>query len=254
MAQCTAARPQTRTEVPAATEGEPQRRVRMPSHQGVRHTAASGPGHIRGVRAGGLVKDTLIGPQYQEGRPCRGLWCWGPRRRTFIETIWFGGAGAAMAEAKGNVWMSSPPPAALLKAMNVVMKPLLSSPLGRRMKGVMLLEFNGRRSGRKIKVPVNFHLVDGVPMAFSPAPWRHNFAGGAPVTVTHRGQVRRTRGTLVPMTPEEMGEAVRKSLDTGGSAQWMMIRTARGHEASAAELAGLGPALGTSVIKFDFRP
>ena len=118
----------------------------------------------------------------------------------------------------------------------------------------MLLDFKGRRSGRTIKVPVNFHLVDGVPMAFTRAAWRHNFAGGAPVTVTHRGQVHRTRGTLVPMTPEEMGEAVRKSLDTGGSAQRMGIRTARGHQSSAAELAGLGPALGASVIRFDFKP
>ena len=61
--------------------------------------------------------------------------------------------------------------------MNVVMRPLVSSRIGSRIKGVMLLEFSGRRSGRKIKVPVNFHLVDGVPMAFTDSPWRHNFAG-----------------------------------------------------------------------------
>jgi hypothetical protein len=159
-----------------------------------------------------------------------------------------------MADAQVKVWMSSRPPSAVLRAVNVVMRPLLSSRLGRRINGVMLLEFNGRRSGRNIKVPVNFHLVDGVPMAFSSAPWRHNFVGGAAVTVTHRGRVHKTRGTLVEMTPEAMGEAVRKSLDTGGSAQRMMIRTARGHEASATELAALGPALGTSVITFEFTP
>jgi len=159
-----------------------------------------------------------------------------------------------MAEANGNVRFSPPPPPAVLRGMNVLMRPVLSSRLGSRIKGVMLLDFKGRRSGRTIKVPVNFHLVDGVPMAFTRAAWRHNFAGGAPVTVTHRGQVHRTRGTLVPMTPEEMGEAVRKSLDTGGSAQRMGIRTARGHQSSAAELAGLGPALGASVIRFDFKP
>jgi hypothetical protein len=159
-----------------------------------------------------------------------------------------------MAETKGNVWLSPPPPPAVLRAMNVVMRPLLSSPLGSRINGVMLLDFRGRRSGREIKVPVNFHLVDGVPMAFTEAPWRHNFKGGAPVTVTHRGHAHNTRGTLVPMAPEEMGEAVRKSLDTGGSAKRMGIRTARGHEPTAAELAGLGPALGTSVVRFDFKP
>jgi hypothetical protein len=134
------------------------------------------------------------------------------------------------------------------------MRPLLQSRWGRRIGGVMLLEFSGRRSGRTIKVPVNFHLVDGVPMAFTDAPWRLNFDGGAPVKVTHRGRVYETRGSLVPMTPEAMGQAVRKSLDTGGSAQRMGIKTARGHEPTAAELAAIGPALGTSVIKLDFTP
>ena len=51
-----------------------------------------------------------------------------------------------------------------------------------------------------------------------------------------------------------MGIAVRKSLDTGGSAQRMGIRTAQGHDPTAAELAALGPGLGTCVISFDFRP
>ena len=154
----------------------------------------------------------------------------------------------------GPVWLAPPPPPAVLKAMNVVMRPLLASPLGRRVGGVMLLEFRGRRSGRTIKVPVNFHLVDGVPMAFTDARWRVNFDGGAPVKVTHRGQAYETRGSLVPMSPEEIGRAVRKSLDTGGSAQRMGIKTARGHRPTASELAGLGPALGTSVIRFDFTP
>ena len=110
-----------------------------------------------------------------------------------------------MAKGQGNVWISPPPPPAVLRAMNVVMKPLLTSAAGKRMKGVMLLEFSGRRSGKAFKVPVNCHLVDGVPMAFTDRPWRLNFKGGAPAKVTYRGQVRHTTGTLVPMTAEEMG-------------------------------------------------
>lgn len=74
-------------------------------------------------------------------------------------------------------------------------------------------------------------------MAFTSAPWRHNFTDGIPVTVTHRGQEYHTTGTLVPMSPEAMGVAVRKSLDTGGSAQRMGIRTAGDHQPTAAELA-----------------
>lgn len=151
----------------------------------------------------------------------------------------------------GTVRLGPPPSPAVLRAMNVVMRPLLSSRLGRRARGMMLLEFRGRRTGRLLRVPVNFHLVDGVPMAFTEAPWRLNFAGGAPVTVTHQGRTRRTTGTLVPMTGEEMAVAVRRSLDTGGSAQRMGLKVPRGHEPTVAELAALGPALGASVIRFD---
>lgn len=159
-----------------------------------------------------------------------------------------------MSESKGPVWLAPPPPPAALKAMNVVMRPMLKSPLGRRMPGIMLLEFRGRRTGRTVKVPVNFHLVDGIPMAFTEARWRHNFTAEAQVTVRHRGVVHKTMGTLVPMTPEAMGFAIRKSLDTGGSAQRMGIRTARGHEPTAAELTELGSAIGSSAIRFDFTP
>ena len=159
-----------------------------------------------------------------------------------------------MNEDHGDVWLAPPPPPAVLTVMNTVSRPLLRSFLGKRLAGVMLLEFRGRRTGRAMAVPVNFNLVDEVPMAFTSATWRHNFTGGAPVTVTHRGVVYETTGTLVAMAGEAMGAAVRKSLDTGGSAQRMGIKTSRGHDPTAAELAALGPALGTSVVSFDFRP
>jgi len=42
------------------------------------------------------------------------------------------------------------------------------------------------------------------------------------------------------MTPEEMGAAERESLDHGGSAQRMGIKTVPGFEPSAADLAALG--------------
>ena len=156
-----------------------------------------------------------------------------------------------MTRSDQPVTLGPPPPPAVLKAMNVVMRPLLSSPLGRHVPGVMLLQFRGRRTGRTLRVPVNFHLVDGVPMAFTDAPWRLNFEGGAPVTVTHRGRVHHTTAELVHVTPQEMAEAVRKSLDTGGSAQRMGLKVRPGYEPSVADLARLGSALGSSVIKFD---
>ena len=58
--------------------------------------------------------------------------------------------------------------------------------------------------------------------------------------MTYLGQARETNGTLVSMTPEEMGAAERESLDHGGSAQRMGIKTVPGFEPSAADLAALG--------------
>ncbi len=160
----------------------------------------------------------------------------------------------AASQDERAVWLAPPPPPAVLRAANVLTRPLLASRLGRRMQGVMLLEVRGRRTGRRIRVPVNVHNVDGVVMAFTDAAWRHNFTGGAEVRVTCLGRVHDTRGTLIAMSPQEMGWAVRKSLDAGGSAKRMGIRSVAGHDPTAQELAELGPALGTSVIKLDLTP
>lgn len=51
-----------------------------------------------------------------------------------------------------------------------------------------------------------------------------------------------------------MAWAVRKSLDAGGPGRRMGIRSASGHDPTAQDLAALGPALGTSVIKLDLTP
>ena len=154
-------------------------------------------------------------------------------------------------QSLAEVGVAPPPPPWVLRTMNHLMRPLLVSRLAKRMPGVMLLEFQGRRTGRTIKVPVNMNLVDGVVMAFTAATWRYNFVGGAPATVTYRGQPHRSRGILMRMTPEEMGLAVRRSLDAGGSAQRMGIRAPKGHQPTAAELTAMGPALGTSAVRFD---
>ncbi len=80
-------------------------------------------------------------------------------------------------ESRASVSLAPPPPPWVLRTMNHLMRPLLASRLASRMPGVMLLEFQGRRTGRTIKVPVNAHFVDGVVMAFTQAPWRYNFVG-----------------------------------------------------------------------------
>ena len=153
-----------------------------------------------------------------------------------------------MAEPKGNVWLVDPPPPAFLRVSNIVARPLLSSPLGGLFDRTMLLEFTGRRTGRKFKVPVSRHVVDGEVMAFTDSPWRWNFDGGAPVKVTFKGSSTQGQATLEHVTPERMGELARKSLDSGTDPRAIGVSTAKGHQPTADELAALGPKLGKAVI------
>jgi hypothetical protein len=80
------------------------------------------------------------------------------------------------------------------------MRLVLRSPAGRLLPGLALLEFEGRRTGRRYRVPVGWHTLGSSAVVLTPAPWRHNFAGGAPVTVHRAGSVRALRGTLEPDT------------------------------------------------------
>jgi hypothetical protein len=144
----------------------------------------------------------------------------------------------------------NPPPPTLMRLLNPVVRRVLSSRhLGSRIDQVMLLEFTGRRSGRRIRVPVALHLIDGVPIAFTHRPWRLNFTGGTPVTITHRGQRRQGRGVLLPATPEQVGSALRAALDSGTSPFVLGLKIARSHEPTTQDLASVGH----SLIRFDLE-
>ena len=144
----------------------------------------------------------------------------------------------------------SPPPPALMRLLNPLVRRVLSSRyLGGRIDQIMLLEFTGRRTGRRIRVPVALHLIDGVPMAFTHRPWRLNFTGGAPVTITHRGQSRHARGVLLAATPEQVGSALRTALDSGTSPFVLGLKIARSHEPTTQDLASVGH----SLIRFDLE-
>ncbi|MDY6997125.1 MAG: hypothetical protein SW019_11045 [Actinomycetota bacterium] len=89
------------------------------------------------------------------------------------------------------------PPEALLKMVNPVLRRALRSPLGRGLDAFMLVEFTGRKTGRRFSVPVSAHRLDGDLYAVLEAPWKYNFRGGADAVVYHRGRRRAMRGELV---------------------------------------------------------
>ncbi len=63
------------------------------------------------------------------------------------------------------------PPGIVVRVLNPLMRALLGSRAGRRMKNVALIEFNGRRSGRQYRIPVGWHSAAGTAFVVTPASW-----------------------------------------------------------------------------------
>lgn len=154
-----------------------------------------------------------------------------------------------LTDAEPKVQLHPPPPALMRMVNPFVRRVLRFAPIGRRIELQALLEFDGRRSGRRRRVPVCLHDVDGIPTVFTERPWRLNFAGGAAVTVTQRGRVRRGRARLLDATPQQVGAAMRIALDNGASPFELGLKVQRGHHPTADELAGIA----RSLIRIDFE-
>jgi hypothetical protein len=90
-----------------------------------------------------------------------------------------------------------PPPAGVIRLVNPMMRRLIRSRLGRRLAPLAVIGVDGRRTGTRREFNVGLHDVDGVLTVFTDRPWRHNFSGGAEVTVARGGTTWRGRGELV---------------------------------------------------------
>lgn len=144
----------------------------------------------------------------------------------------------------------APPPPALMRVVNPLVRRVLTNPrLGRRITLKALLEFTGRRSGRTIRVPVCLHDIDGVPTVFTERPWRYNFTDPAPVTVTHQGRVRHGRAVIVPTTPWQLGTQLRAAMDNGASPFELGLKVSGSGEPTIADLSTIEQ---RSVIRIDF--
>ena len=140
---------------------------------------------------------------------------------------------------RGSVWLTPPPASASgVEARHelAMRRLLLSSPLGRPRRRCHAARLPGPAHRSPAQGARELQPRRWVPMAFTSAPWRLNFEGEHPVTVTHRARVFETTGKLLPMTPPEMGRAVRTSLDNGGYRHngWGSGRHA-GHDPTATE-------------------
>jgi hypothetical protein len=102
-----------------------------------------------------------------------------------------------MTEQSPAVTVSHPSPA-ILRAVNPIMRFLLRTPLaGGARKQMMVVSFNGRKSGRRYSIPLSAHQIDNHLYAMTSAPWKHNFREGATAEVLHDGKTTTVRGELI---------------------------------------------------------
>ncbi|HMQ30182.1 MAG TPA: hypothetical protein PKD53_05610 [Chloroflexaceae bacterium] len=82
--------------------------------------------------------------------------------------------------------------------VNPTMKLILRSPLHGGLSGaLMVLMFEGRKSGRRYEIPVGYQEEGGKLYTFSHSAWGKNFAGGAPVALRLRGDLVRATARVV---------------------------------------------------------
>ena len=98
------------------------------------------------------------------------------------------------------------PPEMLLKVVNPALSLALKTPLGRFIPGFMVVEFTGRKSGKRYSTPVSAHRLDGELFVLLEAQWKYNFRDGADAVVyldgarsTKHGQLLSEPGMVAPI-------------------------------------------------------
>ncbi|MBS4728705.1 hypothetical protein MSM1_10300 [Mycobacterium sp. SM1] len=69
--------------------------------------------------------------------------------------------------------------------------------MGPARKQLMVLTFNGRKTGRRYSIPVSAHRIDSDLYALTDAPWKQNFRDGATAEVLLDGKTTTMRGQLI---------------------------------------------------------
>ncbi|MBJ7339336.1 hypothetical protein [Mycolicibacterium sp.] len=93
------------------------------------------------------------------------------------------------------------PPQLVMGLLNPTLRTALRIPsIGASLKDFMLIEFTGRKSGRRFSLPISPHHLDGTLYGMAEAGWKHNFADGAPAEVWYAGRKTAMWGQLVTDT------------------------------------------------------
>jgi hypothetical protein len=136
------------------------------------------------------------------------------------------------------------PSEAFLRVFNPVLRFVLRSRLAPLLHGVALIRFRGRRTGRQYEVVVTWHELDGQVYVVTPARWRANFAGGAPMQMRHSGVEVPGEGVL-ETDPEMVAGVMNRLLARGESPRAFALKIPAGHRLTAADVTAVNRAIVT---------
>ena len=138
------------------------------------------------------------------------------------------------------------PPDWMLRLLSPLLRRLLTSRAGHLLPALAVLEFRGRRTGRPYRVVTGWYRQDDQEFAVTPSPWRHNFDGGAPLTVTSRGRKRSGHARSEP-DPSVVAPVLRRLMQAGTSPRALAMSLPPGRELTEADVIATRKAL----IRFD---
>lgn len=128
-----------------------------------------------------------------------------------------------MAEQSPAITASHPSPT-VLRIINPVMKVLLKTPVLGPMRGqMMVVNFNGRKSGRRYSIPLSAHRIDDALYALTDAGWKVNFRDGTTADILLDGKTTGMRGELIA-DPAAVADVAHRCAESYGAkeAQRMM--------------------------------
>jgi len=145
----------------------------------------------------------------------------------------------------------SHPPQAVLRIVNPALHFALKTPLGSSLKDFMVVNFTGRKSGKRFSVPVSAHHLDGDLYAVLSAGWKYNFTDGAPAEVLYAGKTTAMVGQLIkdPATVGDISHRVATAAGAKKAQRSMGIKFRDGTVPTLEQFTEASKRLGIAAIK-----
>jgi len=151
-----------------------------------------------------------------------------------------GGCGTIAGMPSGAV--DRRPPDALVRLVSPVLRWILRSPAGRALPKLAVLEFTGRRTGRRYSVVTGWYHVREEQLVVTPARWRANFEQEWPLAITNSGTRLRGYGRL-EAEPSVVADVIRQLLGTGTTARGLGMAMPDGHVFDESDVAATRKAI-----------